>query len=179
MGKRDFIFPPDMPEEMRRQYEQAADKVEMEQQEWAHSLSGFFDSLNLEQVVTLRKMMHGIVATTKYSDIPSFWEGTLTGIMHFKFGVCLGCGENHDEVLKIVSEQEDADKSGVGHEPDGTGMSDADYKDMMTLYGLEITDSGALACKNCGVHSASLKDRMLREPGKEGCPGCVQKEKWG
>lgn len=176
MPKRNFIFPPDMPEEIRKQYEQAADKEEMEQQEWSHSLSRFFDSLDLEQVVTLRKMMNGVVRTTNNADIPSFWEGLLTGIMHFKFGTCLGCGENHDHVLQEVSDQTEAD---AAHEPDGTGMSDADYKDMMALYGLEITEEGALVCKGCGATSVSLKDRMLREPGKEGCPTCIQREKWG
>ena len=176
MGKPDFIFPPDMPEEMRRQYENVADRKEMEQQEWAHSLSRFFDSLDAEQVVTLRKMMHGVVMTTEHSDIPSFWEGLLTGIMHFKYNTWFGRGENHDHVLDAVAGQTEAD---AAHEPDGTGMSDADYKDMMALYGLEITEEGALVCKGCGATSVSLKDRMRRDPGKEGCPGCIQREKWG
>lgn len=34
-------------------------------------------------------------------------------------------------------------------------------------------------CNNCGTRYVSLKDRMVREPGKPGCGTCVQKEKWG
>jgi hypothetical protein len=173
MGKRDFIFPPDMPEEMRRQYENAADRKEMEQQEWAHSLSRFFDSLDLEQTIVLRKMMHGVVMTTEHSDIPSFWEGLLTGIMHFKYNSCLGCGENHDHVLDAVAGQ--TEEAGMEDEE----LVGQDYADMLTLYYLTVGERGQLVCKGCGTSSPSLKDRMLREPGKEGCATCIQKEKWG
>jgi hypothetical protein len=40
-------------------------------------------------------------------------------------------------------------------------------------------EKGGFKCFNCGMPSPSLEDRMMKPAGREGCPGCIQKAKWG
>ena len=34
-------------------------------------------------------------------------------------------------------------------------------------------------CKGCNIQYSSIADRMVKPPGGENCPSCVQKTKWG
>jgi hypothetical protein len=108
-------------------------------------------------------------------------QGIVSGILKYKFHVCMGCGEDHDEDLQSLASTAPAREAeeAVLAPPEPT---EAEYKARLVEYQLnEIETDGMkrLVCKNCGAPSVSLADRMLREPGPGGCPGCQHHTKWG
>lgn len=64
---------------------------------------------------------------------------------------------------------------------DGKELSDADRTALLELY--EVDDhfmlDGRVVCKNCQHISPNLEDRMLRNPGRDGCGTCQLQTKWG
>lgn len=65
---------------------------------------------------------------------------------------------------------------------------DKERHDSMVKYNVRYPESGEVRayphedpviCKGCGALYQSLADRMLRDPGVEGCGTCIEKAKWG
>jgi hypothetical protein len=63
-------------------------------------------------------------------------------------------------------------------------LSDGD-QELMDEYNLDdLREEGThkllgFVCLGCGKNYQSIQDRMLRQPGIEGCDGCINKQKWG
>lgn len=141
----------------------------------AHATQEFLESLNEEQMVKLLGLLHQLEVNPAASP---FYQGICIMLMQMKFNKCAVCGKDHDAEL--------TDMSGQADQPLGQAEVDGarEQAENMKKYRLEWWTDPAdghekLRCKQCFRPYVSLEDRMLRSPGIEGCPGCVQKEKWG
>lgn len=173
MGSDDHIQFPSTPDEFKEMVKKQHDRMHMEQEAYSHGVANLFDSLSQDQASTLRSLMGAIGNSTDGAGLPAYYEGILVGLLHTKYNICLGCGEDHDEVF--AEKEAQAAKDAALPVEDGT----PDEADLMVIYGIMPAAEGKVACKNCGWIYPSLQDRMLRDPGEENCPGCVQKAKWG
>ena len=176
-GHAAFFFPFMAPDP------EAVERMKMEQSQSAHETREFFDGLTADQ---LRKLS-GLFRTCATSDgeAAAYYMGIISGFLDQKFKLCLGCGQNHEEAL--------AEMTGAVVDPEPAREPDSEqqylipqkgtiaYEKMMSTYGLEQDDDGSdrVMCKNCGKWYESLNDRARRSPGKSGCSGCINKEKWG
>lgn len=197
------MFIPLPPQEVLREMQRRHDQHMMEIDDYHHSIARMLDSFNKEQLETFRTMMHGLVTISEGEAQANLamYEGMVVGILHSSFGICLACHRNHDEVMaqqmeaetlqeetltamdggdpfKPASERPDCQIGGIGM------LSDKQLADMEE-YGLDDLRSSddsrllGFVCMNCGTQYQSIEDRKLRPAGKSGCPGCVNKEKWG
>jgi hypothetical protein len=158
--------------------EEEVERAKMEHTQNAHEVRAFFDGLSEEQ---LRKLS-GLFGYCAHSDgeAATYYMGVITGIMDFKFKVCMGCGNDHEKALHEMSGPvEDPEPAVEGNSVLVKGSER--YNKTMDIFGMEQDDDGSdrVMCINCGKWYENLQDRTLRPPGKSGCPGCVQKEKWG
>lgn len=207
------------PEEMMRRMQEQADRKDMQVDDYRHGTARFVDGLTEEQLAALREMLHVIVTNSDPTSrtVPAFYEGVVSGLLHAKFKICLGCDHNHDKVMaeqlqntenlapNPAAQEDWLDGSKGSPEPmDGgdpfkpVGLGNVDLQigdegvlsvtqvENMLKYNLDdVRDSDDgdclvyFKCVNCGKQYPTIEDRMLRPPDKSGCPGCVQKEKWG
>lgn len=175
------------------------DRHEMMAQDQRNRIRSMIDAQTPEHLVVLRDLFQNFAHD---ANLASYFEGVAGTTLQLKFpDVCEGCGENHDELThddlspESITLEELAEQT-IALRPTEDALLDAEGKvnedmlpepiqnlnEQMDLFGVEpITDNplGEVRCKNCGMHYVSLADRMLREPGIEGCGGCIQKEKWG
>lgn len=145
------------------------EQMQMHQEANAHETRHFFDSLDEGQLRKLSGLFQACYQSD--GDASQYFIGIIAGMLDQKFKVCLACGRNHDAELKdfAPAEEEELPQKRAAEET----------IELMKQYDVEILISGSLVCKNCETPIASLEDRMLRPPGTAGCPGCVEKEKWG
>ena len=54
-----------------------------------------------------------------------------------------------------------------------------DEYELDDAYDAESKSFLGFVCKNCGALYSSLQDRLLKPAGRENCPGCIHKTKWG
>jgi hypothetical protein len=188
----DIIFPPGTPDEFQSQVRSMYQRQQMATEDFQHQVASFFDDMGEEQLVTFKHMMHHvfILSSATGDSIAAYWEGVVTGLLHVKYGVCLGCGENHDRLmhdagLRHTPDDEGPDVSAVAVAAGWPGPLSAEQHKQMADWELDdLREDGTnvllgFVCVNCGHQYPSIEDRMLREKGKAGCSGCVQKEKWG
>lgn len=191
------------PEEMMRRMQEQADRKDMQVDDYRHGTARFFDSLSEEQLSALREMVHVIVTNAEPTSrtVPAYYEGVVSGLLHAKFKVCLGCDHNHERVMAEQMQQSEnlapnpAMDGGDPFRPVGIGSVDlevgqegvlsvAQVQHMMeyNLDDLRDQDTNVLigfVCLHCKKQYPSIEDRMLRPADKSGCPGCVHKEQWG
>lgn len=106
-----------MPEAFVQSIRQMEDTRMMRGEAWRHEVRGFFDSLTMEQSLTLKRMLSAIGDEAKPSNLSNFWEGHLNAMLDLKFDVCPGCGKNHDEMLmEALQEQHAPDAPGTPEE---------------------------------------------------------------
>lgn len=154
------IFGIPLPEELQ----QEIDKRHMEAESFRHDIARFLDELSQDQLFTLRRLLT-LMQADSAGMYASYLEGASSAILQYKHGVCAGCGKDHMQEILPMPETQPAS---VTPEPE-----------KMEEYNLKFDLEGRIVCANCGYHYPSVADRMLRPPGKQNCPGCVHKEKWG
>lgn len=139
----------------------------------------------------------------------AFMAGSLFRKAAEKSGLCFTCNKNHDDELAKLSGQGPPDQDQQVHvstqfqKPDGTPIQGtvavsgppnaeaeasfvesqriiAEHEANLKTYRLEQDFvKGGFKCTGCGQSYPSLEDRMLKEPGIEGCSGCIHKAKFG
>jgi hypothetical protein len=168
VGEAEFRFvfgepPEEIKEQMRAEY----DRQQMLTVSMQHDLSRLFREQTQDNLRTMRFLMH-VLAQNPLAA--AFYEGAVATLLEERFGMC-ACGDNHDADLAEVLDKPEHEKMDE--------FNEELVADQMKIYGLEADAFGGLTCTNCGKSYPSLKDRMLRPPGLDGCPGCVERAKWG
>lgn len=172
-----FSTPEEANESVRKQMEEAkANFVDFQ-----HRMVQMLDHMSSEDLEVFAQFAMGCVGN---GHTALFYHGFATAMRSQKYGVCAGCGEDHDAVLaKIMDEGRLL--------PDAQTSFDAvqvvgDSENLMELYLIEPNPeypdenpSHPVRCSNCYMGYVSLEDRMVKEPGTAGCQGCALKEKWG
>jgi hypothetical protein len=181
------------PEDMIRQLQAESERRAMTSDLASHDLLNFLRDLPPEH----KSLLAGLLGAT--ADDPGFGKmmhGILLGYLESQHGFCIACGRNHDEALADITNESTPKKrthEEVKHDllhgewvkvgetkmlPESQadamrkcGLDDLRQEDNYTLIGF--------TCLNCGMFYQSVEDRMLKSSSKEGCSGCVQKEKWG
>lgn len=148
----------------------------------SHETRQFFDSLNEAQLRKFLGMMQ--MAVMSDGQAANYFMGVAAGWLDLKLNICLACGKNHSEIPAewtdsvVDAPQHYAVRNCCGTE---VGKPHDEQCRLMVEYNVEPNEDGdeMVACKGCGQWYPNLEDRMLRRADKVGCPGCVQKEKWG
>jgi hypothetical protein len=197
----DPTFPPGFPEEFKQQVLEAITQSRMEIEDFQHGVATFLNSMDKEQLLAFKKVVNyfGKTVDGDTSTI-AYFEGVTTGLLHARHSICLGCENDHEELMRNAGMRETEPvysppmDGGNPYEPapdtpnlaiGEVGMLSDFQLRKMEEYGLDdlrSSDDGRLIgfiCVNCKTQYPSITDRMLRPPDKSGCGGCVQKEKWG
>lgn len=176
MGEGEFRFVfGEPPEEIKEQMKAEFDRQQMLTTSMQHDIARLFREQTLDNLRTMRILLHLIAASPLAS---AFYEGVAATILEEKFNVC-ACGSDHDEDLAgVLGDEAEVSPEGKAEVEAMAAFNDELATDRLKLYGLEYHD-GKLLCSNCGKEYPSIEDRALREPGPDGCPGCVEKTKWG
>lgn len=144
----------------------------------AHAIKHFLESLNEEQLVTLRRILAMI---SQREDFGPYYTGLITAQLNSKFGICIACSQKHDEQLEKLVETSDKKKTVVSQLSwtEFVASADEELLDKAAEYNVELSFKiwPKVRCRKCGTEFASLEDRFLRKPDE--CAGCIQKEKWG
>lgn len=136
----------------------------------------FIEELTPEDIVTFREIMSTAAAVENGREFLSHYIGTCDAVLRLKYPeVCSNCGTMEcghaslaEEQLKVQVERSAEENDAVMNE----------YNIMYT--GIDTDGTGPkIVCKGCGVSVHSIEDRMLRDPGPEGCEGCKNKARWG
>jgi hypothetical protein len=168
-------------------------------------MARFIEELNAEQLGTLRELIKICSEPTRQSMV----YGLITGAIIYKHGLnwegqsaeeeLLGHHESdikkdnvdwdkHVETLPMEDSPVQGDLRAVTEDwerrrnipaADRGKWSESEYEAFMGVYGIAINDPGNMRCTGCDVFVHSLTDRMLREPGVEGCGTCQKKAKFG
>lgn len=156
--------------------------------------------LKSEDLATVSHILAGTV-----TDAPpaAYWIGRIEQELITR-GVCESCGLDHDaaELSALAGElfptetivkeeqpvadkpewvQPELDLDGTNDEVDTHEPSSLDF-DMEKWNVRPIypgSPFGEVECRDCGWASVNLKDRMLRPPGIDGCPGCQDRSAHG
>lgn len=147
----------------------------------AHRGVSFFESLNEEQLLTMRGLVNAMAANPEMT-LP-YYMGVISTHLQHRFGVCPACSKKHDdELIKLVQ---------TGKDEMSHGQADTDDEEMLQqakAWGVEfigMADGRPLSVtpvkcvKNCGATNPTLADRMLKPAGPSGCPGCIHISKNG
>lgn len=148
----------------------------------AHRGVGFFESLNEEQLLTLRGLLNAMAGQPE-STLP-YYMGVVTTHLQHRFKICPACSLKHDDELEKLVQ--------TGKEEMSHGQADTDPEELIqnayawgvNFLGLTLGEKPTITtpviCANgCGATFASVPDRMLRPAGESGCPGCIYKAKNG
>lgn len=169
----------------REEYQAMMERQQMESESLRHDMERLLDELTKEQLITLRHMLVHAGTSAEYAQ---YWCGAIGGTLKYKHSMC-GCGKDHDAELlappaePVVVSSVPEEKQFLSPDEITTKMDEynvrapekADYDK-----GLQHTaEEAPVICKGCGMLYQSLEDRMLQAPGIPGCPGCIQKTKWG
>lgn len=159
----------------------------------SHELTNWLRDLDCEK----KNLVLGLLASA--TEDPGFGKLIMGMLLAFKqeqHGICVACQENHDEALVTMSGQ-DKDERARKEEIKAKLQTDkwtptGSINPLTTQQTIEMHRYGlddlraeedyellGFVCKGCGMKYQSVEDRMLKLPGKEGCDGCIQKEKWG
>ena len=179
----------ELPEEIQDKLKQEMDRHQMATDAMQHDVSRFFRELSVDHLKTLRFLMH---ACSCSAQAAAFYEGVAATHLTLIHNVC-ACGEDHDaDAHALLEPSEDTKLVALIEHPD---LAD-DVKEVAGQmreqvnaalasdpntgpYNLKLDENDNYVCANCGKPYPSLDDRMLRPPGPDGCPGCVDKAKWG
>lgn len=190
-----FMFGP-MPPEIKEALHQERERRDMHMTDNTHAIKQFFNGLDKEQLRALDLLLANCDSAT---DV-AFFRGRISSIRETKFEVC-SCGKDHEAELASFGPESSADEGRSGGDSsevvnwtvdptlaDSADAEDQSDEELMVKYGIEenplydphaFMGASPFRCINCHVGVASLKDRMLRKPGIEGCSGCQQKSAWG
>lgn len=175
-------LPPEMQEALRQmmdQHQQESELHNMHVESSRHRMRDFLEGLNEEQLLCLRGLVHMVMADSD-DETAGFYLGLTASMLSGKFGYCVMCQTKHASIEDIVhtEAEQSAPEKGAGMRE--RAVEERDERDStMAEYNLQPNPMGGYECTYCGQPYQSIEDRMLRPSGKEGCSGCVQKEKWG
>ena len=165
--------------EMQRVQQAEYDKIIQKSQADKLEIEIFIGSLAPNQLVTLHKMM-----TTAISDNDCGWQltGVITGALVWKHGRAWDGGESllADGATSLAYKMYQA----AGEPMNDLDRIEKDRADktaaLMKEYDV-VPKPGTdyFECGNCGAFILSLEDRMIKPPGVRGCPGCIEKAKFG
>lgn len=94
-------FPPGTPEEMQEYLHRQINRQVMTADMKRHELTRFLsEDLNLEQTRMLRELL---LLVDGRQDLVDYFSGVVSATLHFRFGLCLACGVNHDDKLAEVT----------------------------------------------------------------------------
>lgn len=181
-----------LPEEVKAQLREQLDQHHMAIETFRHDVQRLFEEVHKEHLVTLRHLFNHF-AQVGNQVYPAYLEGVTAATLHYRFGVCASCGEDHAEALL---KQDGADSQGqpavdgetvgqmnideIVHQTDEERYVDNCVKWGVTPVDTELPGPNArVKCNRCGQVYPNLADRMVKPPGLENCPGCVHKAKWG
>lgn len=166
------MLPPEMRAQLEAQHLEARSKI--------RDIERFIHGLGKEDLITLDDILDR-ARLDDSGQIASNMQGRIDALLKEKFNVCR-CGQNHDDDLAAPDSPADLDKqtdAPAGHTQEELPFAEADRASLMTQFNVVEGADGKLSCGGCGIHIASLEDRMVKPPGSENCSGCVQKAKWG
>lgn len=143
-------------------------------------IEAFLDSLSPEQLKTLGKM---ILITLGDNDAGWQFTGVISGCLMWKHGRSWDGQESPlaDPATSLAYKISQASGEPM-NDLDRIEKSEQDKRaELMKMYNVvpDPQSEGYFKCGGCGSFIFSLEDRMLREPGPKGCPGCAEKAKWG
>lgn len=95
-----------IPENVHAALQAAAERHSMMAEDYRHRIMDLFNTLDEEQLVSLKWMLHNITMESP-SQLSAMYEGQITVIMEKKFGLCAGCGINHEKEAKALAAQSD------------------------------------------------------------------------
>lgn len=91
-----FQLPFEMPEEIRKQMEEHQQRAEMAADSYRHDVTRLFAELPLDQLMTLRNMLHQLVFDED-GRLAAYYEGQVSSALRFVHNVCPSCGVDHDK----------------------------------------------------------------------------------
>lgn len=166
-------------------------------QDHIHQRNDFLESLSKDDLDLVDTMLLQSVSDNTFGH---YLRGIIAEIARRKRFVCT-CGHDHDaEAEQAFSTPPTADEAAklvgldvdtttpdvVGSDTEPGPLADAARDAAMREYGLEQVNPAdqpdhptGLRCINCHQVYVSLEDRMLREPGMDGCGGCQTKSAHG
>lgn len=169
----------------------------------AHDIGRLFDELSEDQLRAVTYILDGISSSSDPTKISGYLSGRATQAMQHRFKICAACNRNHEEELlnppppepvpddkpetpPHVEARRKLEANEVMFTPIGSQAAIiGDELALMHQYQLDDARDAAtgkllyFVCTGCEMQYQSIQDRMLKEPGVEGCSGCVQKAKWG
>lgn len=182
------------PHELQAHLQEVAAQRHLAAQDHIHQRNDFFEKLPKDQLDLVDTMLLQAVNDNTFGH---YLRGIIAEIQRRKGFVCT-CGHDHDaEAAAAFGAPADPDKSntpgvdtttpdGVGSDTEPGALSGAARDAAMREYGLEQVNPAdqpdhptGLRCINCHQVYVSLEDRMLREPGMDGCGGCQVKSAHG
>lgn len=162
------------------------------------------EELEPEQLAVMRNMMERCVQDTHYA---AYMEGIFSTLLRIKHGDrCQGCGGDHLDHAEALGIKSDVVREPSADERMGTVPTqkpqaaytqptfeetaeetldalEGRIMEQLLEYNVQPVNpaniTGAVVCNGCETVYVSLADRMLREPGVEGCGGCQNKAKFG
>lgn len=166
------IFGVPIPSEIVSEMERHVDLHRMTAETMKHDVYNFIDNLPREDFAIFQLIIHTLADEEEDGSYAKFLSGYLLATRKARFGICPGCGQDHDKQVEEVLGNHD---STVPTEP--YILSEEDFADMekYNLDDLRDEDTHDLLgfiCKNCGMRYVSIADRKLRPPGVDGCNGC-------
>lgn len=99
----DFAFLGEPSEEQKAEIRKRRQLQEMAMEEGTQRVNNLIDSLDAEQLKTLKGMLNLAINMDGYGLHMIGWIG---GLMHFKHGVCPGCGSTHETPEELLAAHE-------------------------------------------------------------------------
>jgi hypothetical protein len=186
-----------VPEEIKRAIVADMEHRRLVADSYRHDLQRMFEEISKDHLITLRQMV-GFIAASDKTGYASYVEGVAATTLHYRFNVCGTCGVNHEEEL-LADQNQPADQQKSLFEQEQSAVNDAKVQILLDEYGLKFAcpcgrfscteadhlnlprnyGTNKVICINCGMVYPNLEDRIMKPAGKEGCEGCINKEKWG
>lgn len=201
----EFQFGIPLPNEFLAEAQRQHDLHNMARQTVRHDMFAFLESLDEDQSKQFSLLVRTF-ANDEDGSYAKYIDGYFSALRERKFGVCPGCGVNHDEVPEDMRPNEPSADYVQGVSDDikveaeeikndlqieaarvGTHYVltefDQQHMEEYNLDDLRDEDDRAtllgFVCLGCGMRYISIADRMLRPPGIEGCNGCQLKSGHG
>src|SRR3546814_15824068 len=95
----DYNFFGDVPEEMKRAMAQQADKGRMAEEVIRHDIQRLLDETPKDHLLTIRSILRNIAFTEDFK-LAAWLDGQVTAILHGRFNVCSGCGQDQPEAFQ-------------------------------------------------------------------------------
>ena len=95
-------------EDLPPEVQAAMEHQQMHDETNAHAIKHFFESLNEEQLIMLRRILSMVDNRAEFGP---YYTGLITALLNSKFGVCIACSQKHDEQLENLVEFSDEKKN--------------------------------------------------------------------